>query len=261
MKLIVSTLFLALIMLSITINLFHIPVFAHNFKQNQDSIFFGLVKQYEVENILASRDNQINKSNSLEHSNNADQLMKHILFLNKDVKNISKFLITYKSAFDDLNATTKALVAANLADGSLREYGRAIGLDLKQSSNLLNMTMNMGGSMNNMSAGTGSMNHALNSANEKIVNQSNLETSKMLAYSLKSLYTNQLRNSTIEKSKGLMEIPIQMKLDSIKDLRQGIDNLLTALDRKARLQEVVNIVHGQIHPNLFLGFDLKLRVE
>ena len=52
-----------------------------------------------------------------------------------------------------------------------------------------------------------------------------------------------------------------MKMDSIKDLGQGIDNLVMALDRKAQLQEVVNIVHGQIHPNLFLAFDLKLRGE
>ena len=94
MRLILSTLLLALIMLSITFCLFKIPVFGHNFKQNQDSVFFNLVKQYEVENNLASRDSQSNNSNSLEHSNNADQLTKRILLLNKDVENISKLVST-----------------------------------------------------------------------------------------------------------------------------------------------------------------------
>jgi hypothetical protein len=45
----------------------------------------------------------------------------------------------------------------------------------------------------------------------------------------------------------------------VKNLWQGIENLESALTKKARMQEVLSIVHGQIHPNLFLAYDLKLK--
>ena len=58
-----------------------------------------------------------------------------------------------------------------------------------------------------------------------------------------------------------MQIPIEVKKESVKNLEQGIGNLMSALNRKAPLLEVFSIVHGQIHPNLFLAYDLKLKGE
>lgn len=128
--------------------------------------------------------------------------------------------------FSDLNSTTKALIAANLADESLRNYGLAKGLDPKLSATLLNMTMNMGNSMNmknNISPSNGYTNRVLNLTNEEIVGQGNFESSRLLAKSLKSLFVSHLKNATIEKSIGLMQIPMEMKVESVKDLGEGID--------------------------------------
>jgi hypothetical protein len=83
----------------------------------------------------------------------------------------------------------------------------------------------------------------------------------MIAKSLKILFLKSLKNATLDKSNGLMQIPIEMKTESVKNLEQGIDNLMSALNRKATLIEVFSIVHGQIHPNLFLAYDLKLKGE
>ena len=47
----------------------------------------------------------------------------------------------------------------------------------------------------------------------------------------------------------------------LKDLGQGIDKLNLAVNGNSLLEEVSNIVHGQIHPNLFLAFNLKLKSE
>jgi hypothetical protein len=52
-----------------------------------------------------------------------------------------------------------------------------------------------------------------------------------------------------------------MKINAINELGQGIDNLVIALNRNAAIQEVYSIVHGQIHPNLFLAFSLKLKSD
>jgi hypothetical protein len=54
---------------------------------------------------------------------------------------------------------------------------------------------------------------------------------------------------------------MEMKTESVKNLEQGIDNLMSALNRKALLLEVSSSVHGQIHPNLFLAYDLKLKAN
>ena len=242
---------------------FYTTAYAHNFSQNQDSIFFTLVKRFEVEDTVAANKHD-NKSNSLQHSENAANILKQIFLFNNSMANNANFVITYKPIFDGLNVTTKALVAANLADESLKEYGLAQGLNVTQASSLLNMTMNSGTGMkmgDNVPVFNGSTNQVFNLANKHVVDQSHFETSTMIATSLKALFLRSLKNVTLEKSNGLMQIPIEMKTESVKNLEQGIDSLTSALIRKASLPEVFSIVHGQIHPNLFLAYDLKLKGE
>jgi hypothetical protein len=71
------------------------------------------------------------------------------------------------------------------------------------------------------------------------------------------LFGSSLQNATLQNSTGLVRIPIQMKSEFVKVLRKGVDTLLYALNRMAPLEEISSIVHGQIHPNLFLAFDLR----
>jgi hypothetical protein len=245
-------------------NSFYAGVYAHNFYQNPASIFFTLVKRFEIEDNIASSNHDTNKSNSLQHSENAANILKRIMLFNNTMASNTNFVNTYKPIFDSLNITTKALVAANLADESLKEYGLSLGLDVTQASNLPNMTMNMGNTMkmgDNMTIPSGITSQALNLASKHVMNQSNFETSTMTAKSLKMLFLRSLKNATLDKSTGLMQIPIEMKTESVKNLEQGIGNFMSALDRKAPLLEVFTIVHGQIHPNLFLAYDLKLKGE
>jgi hypothetical protein len=98
----------------------------------QASIFFTLVKQFEIEDNLASDNLHRNNSISLKHSENAANLLKHFASFNNSMTDNTNFVNTYKIIFDGLNLTTKALVAANLADESLKEYGLSQGLDAKQ---------------------------------------------------------------------------------------------------------------------------------
>lgn len=177
--------------------------------------------------------------------------------------------------------TTKALVAANLADQSLKEYGLSNGLNNKSATDLLNMSTGMIMKMNRaatinmsndalgqkvdtmpiMSASNHSLNTEWNQPDEGGIYQVNYKTSTELAKSLKTLFSDNLENAKLQNSTGLMHIPINMKVNSVKELGQGIDNLILALNRNASLEEVSSIVHGQIHPNLFLAFDLKLKGE
>ena len=112
-----------------------------------------------------------------------------------------------------------------------------------------------------------SMSHDLSTSievtqgNNVVKNLVNYETSLELAKSLKILFSNYLQDAKLENSTGLMPIPTEMKINSIRELGQGIDNLVLALNRSAPIEEVYSIVHGQIHPNLFLAFSLKLNSD
>jgi hypothetical protein len=246
------------------LNSFYTSVHAHNFYQNHDSIFFTLVKQFEIEDTIASNNHDANKSNSFQHSEKAASILKRIMLFNNTMASNANFVNTFKPIFDGLNKTTKALIAANLADECLKEYGLAQGFNVTLATSLLNMTMNSGTGMkmgDNMTIPSGPTSQALNLSNKHSIGQANFETAAMIVKSLKILFLKSLKNATLEKSIGLMQIPVEMKTESVKNLEQGIDRLTSAVNRKAPLLEVFSIVHGQIHPNLFLAYDLKLKGE
>lgn len=254
-------------------------LYAHNFYQNHNSILYTLIKQFEIEKNLALKD-QISKNSSfLIHSERANEIFHQLASIRNDITENSNFSDRYDDTFSDVNLTTKALVSANMADEVLREYGLSIGLSPKMASGLLNMsvdmilkmnessTMNMTDSSNKQDmvkmmpmADNQSINE-LSHGSSVIKNLSNYETSVEQAKSLKILFTNYLQGAKFEQSTGLMPIPIEMKLNAISELGQGIDNLVIAQNRNAPVQEVYSIVHGQIHPNLFLAFSLKLKSD
>jgi hypothetical protein len=272
---------ISLLLLILLIFCVHGNVYAHKFYNNQASILFTFAKRYEVEVNLSSDKVPANKSLPLQHSKNADNLFKQLVTLSKDVTNSSELVNNYNNLFSGLNLTTKALVAANLADETLKQYGLAKGLDSNASSSLLNMSMDMIMKMNSLRtknvtahnsgisaepispipANNQSSRDVLNPTDNSITNQANFESSASLAKSLNLLFSNNLENAVLENSTGLMPIPMIMKTQSVKELGQGINNLILALNRHAPLEEVSSIVHGQIHPNLFLAFNLKLKGE
>lgn len=268
--------FLLVVILTLSSNNF---LYAHNFAQNNNSILYTLIKQFEIEKNLASVNQYTNESSLLIHSQRADVMYNQLDSLVDDISD-SNFLNRYDILFSDLNLTTKALISANLADESLREYGLSNGLGPKMAAGLLNMSVDMIMRMNETSVinmndsashqdmeNMTSMSHDLSTSieetqgNNALKNLVNYETSLELAKSLKILFSNYLQDAKLENSTGLMPIPTEMKINAIRELGQGIDNLVLALNRSASIEEVYSIVHGQIHPNLFLAFSLKLNSD
>lgn len=272
----IGHLFLVVVVLTLSSNNF---LYAHNFAQNDNSILYTLIKQFEIEKDLASENQYENQSSLLIHSQRADDLYNQLDFLIDDISD-PNFSNHYDILFSDFNLTTKALVSANLADESLREYGLSNGLGPKMAAGLLNMSVDMILKMNETShidmnddasqqdkENRTSMSHDLSTSievtqgNNAVKNLVNYETSLELAKSLKILFSNYLQDAKLENSTGLMPIPTEMKINAIRELGQGIDNLVLALNRTASIEEVYSIVHGQIHPNLFLAFSLKLNSD
>jgi hypothetical protein len=250
-------------------------LYAHNFSQNDNSVLHTLIKQYEIEKNLALDSQYVKNSSYSIHSEKADELFHKLVSIRRDITENSIFPNHYDVILSDLNLTTKAIVSANIADESLREYGLSTGLDTKLASGLLNMSVDMIMKMNETS--TTNMTHSMekmtpisknhstsnegNQENKVVKNLANYETSVALAKSLKILFTNYLQDAPLENSTGLMPIQTGMKISAVRELGQGIDNLVLALNRNASVEEVYSIVHGQIHPNLFLAFSLKLKYD
>lgn len=99
------------------------------------------------------------------------------------------------------------------------------------------------------------------SRNTTVIDQTNYQTATMLANSLINLFLHDLQNAKLPNSTGLMRLPMEIKATAVNDLGEGINNLISAVNRKGPLDEVMSIVHGQIHPNVYMAFDLKLRGE
>jgi hypothetical protein len=255
------------------INISYNEVSAHNFYKNEASVFFTLIKQFEVENELVQSNFPKNASLALEHAENTSRLLKDIFYFDQDNSNYTDFRNTYDLMTKDLNTTTSALISANMADEILRQYGLALGFDPAVVSNLANMSMSMSMSMTSagysaknrsdmmMSTDSTDQRNGSNSqnVNSNITKQVHYQTATMLAGSLKNLFLRDLQNAPILNSTGLMHLPMEVKMASINDLGEGIDNLISAINRKTTLDEVMSIVHGQIHPNVFMAFDLKLK--
>lgn len=254
-------------------------LYGHYFAQNDNSVLYTLIKKFEIEKNLASENQYTNESSQLIHSERVDDLYHQLVSLIDD-KSDSNFLNRYDMLFSEFNLTTKALVSANLADESLREYGLSNGLGPKMAAGLLRMSVDMIPKMNGTSTtntndnasqhymeNMTSMAHDLSTSNEKtqgskgVKNLVNYESSLELAKSLKILFANYLHDAKLENSTRLMPIPTEMKTNAIRELGQGIDNLVIALNRSASVEEVYTIVHAQIHPNLFLAFSLKLNSD
>lgn len=254
------------------INISYNEVSAHNFYKNEASVFFTLIKQFEVENELVQSNFPKNASLALEHAENTARLLKDIFYFDEDNSNYTDFRNTYDLMTKDLNTTTSALISANMADEILKQYGLALGFDPAVVSKLANMST----STSMTSAGYSAKNRSdmmmmsmdsidqkkggnSQNVNSNITKQVNYQTASLLAGSLKNLFLRDLQNASILNSTGLMHLPMEVKMASINDLGEGIDNLISAINRKTILDEVMSIVHGQIHPNVFMGFDLKLK--
>ncbi len=129
-------------------------LYAHNFYQNDSSVLYTLIKQFEIEKNLALESQYANNSSYSIHSDVADELFHKLASIRKDITENSIFPNHYDILLSDLNLATKALVSANIAHESLRDYGLSTGLDPKMASGLLDMSVDMIMKMNETSLRT-----------------------------------------------------------------------------------------------------------
>jgi len=234
-------------------------IYAHNFDTDDNSTFLTLVNKLLIENRLLndsiSINNYNNNSNSNEYIENTENILEDIL-ISED-----SFIIDSNQFY---NNTIIALVVANLADEVLRNYGRTFGVPSNimlsinfsniiniNSQNKTNDSANMSNHNNHtIQQGNGTFATDDGNGNGTIVNNPSYLSALEHSDRMIQLYNNELNGTSgesvyINKAKS--------------DLGNALYELKKAIALKESPYKIMEIVHGKVHPNLQIAFNLTLK--
>ena len=232
------------------VNVVGTKVTAHNFSTDDNSTFLTLINMILIENRLINTSFIDSSANTSLHTN-------YVMNINEIIDDI---LVSEDSLLIDsdqfYNNTIIATMMANLGDEVLRKYGYAFGIP----SNIM-LYMNFSAIDNlekNISKELNSDDHSSHdpfdidksgnySANLKDRSQyyDALETSKRMI----EIYENDLESADIS-----MQVNSSLSL-----LKKSLNELYENIYNYNNPSKIVEIVHGKVHPNLQLAFNLTLK--
>ncbi len=238
---------IAIFLLSVNIGINNI--FAHNFSTDDDSSFLTLINMILIENRLLNNSLTIDTNNSgyaesIAHSKNIERILSDILISEES------FSIDSDQFY---NNTIIALVVANLADEVLRSYGHAFGIpsNVMLSMNFSKVTniQNMSSNKDNMS--TAHSSHLPNKVNETImIDRDSYDNSIQISNRMSELYNDEL--------KGFLSNSTNV-IHAKSRLANALIDLNDYLEAKESPYKIMENIHGEIHPNLQIAFNLTLR--
>jgi hypothetical protein len=245
--------------------------YAHDFSTTDESLLVTFVEQIKAETQLVITSFLTNENFSArEHAKNAAEFTKD-LESNMTQTNPPSSDIAQVYDQGQKNSTTLALVVANIVDDILRNYGTAfaVGYDMTNMSNMMNMNMNMDmmtmPKMDNSSSHSMDMMKTSNVTNgdsnmleghsntsmsleSDLVNMEDYETAKVLSSNIKDQFSTQLRPRSLVN-----------ETTNLDTLENGLERLEEAVNGKALPEAIMDIVHVQIHPMLQRIYDLELQ--
>lgn len=253
---------------------------AHTFSPNESASFLSLVDQIkstlltikdDASSNITLADNQAQYARKLLTDNTTKELkernqriatelirmldsLQNITSqnINTNLTNLNDLLaeaVTVRVEKDQLkNVTVQALAFANDINKILDEYTIAIkGDNVSSVMNMnTNMNMNMNTNMNMAKNNMSSMNMEASDANKEVIKN-------MGAYQRARALTEIATDRFDTELKGKSNVT-----SATEQVLKGLDQLKMSIQNKESLLTVMGIVHGQIHPNLQVAFDLKL---
>jgi hypothetical protein len=231
--------------------------YAHSFEPNDLATFLTLTYRAQVELLLATVNFPANVTLTMEHIENADRLTNIVYRMDDDIVNDADFARKYSETLNSRNATIHALVIANIVDQVLKEYGKAfdIAYDLTNMSNMI-MTVSDANSSSPSSSNPANYtpinkNSTTQNSNSQLVNVAEFQSAKKLSEVSSQILRSKLQFSTLSLNNTDTSV--------IKRLEKNMADLIRLVESKASAQELMMLVHGQIHPNLQLAYGLKLK--
>ena len=244
------------------------PAYAHSFIPDDLSTYLTLVYRTQVELLLTNINFPSNASLALQHAENTADLMDDAFYMG-DSRDDSDFVKKYNQALNNRNSTIDALVLANILDQVLTEYGKAYDIDYDPT-NMSNMMMktNMSnienispmmrtkGSENSSSLVSSNLNMSQagkDNDSPALSGAANYQSSQRLSEIADDVFRNILLSSPTQSINNthnkMLESKIEKNLVKLNDL----------VNSNATIQDLMMLVHGEIHPNLQLAYNLRLK--
>ena len=148
------------------------------------------------------------------------------------------------------NSTVQALVVANIVDEILRKYGVAyeVGYDL---TNMSNMPITHSINVHERELPSNSLGD--NDGNElTLVNIGDYQSAQTLSEEAIKIFEENLKPLAQDENHNTNH-----SIVSISKVENGLVELNNLLNTKASPQDLMRIVHTQIHPSLQLAYDLE----
>jgi hypothetical protein len=243
----ICSILIAIFILSANIGINNI--FAHNFSTDDDSSFLTLINKILIENRLLndSLTTSINNGSyaeSFAHTKNIERILSDILISEES------FSIDSDQFY---NNTIIALVVANLADEVLRNYGHAFGIPsnimLSMNFSKVSNIQNMSSNENNMS--TAHSGHLPDQVYETImIDRDSYHNAIQISNRMSELYNDEL--------KGFLSTSTDV-IHAMSRLADALIDLNDDLGAKESPYKIMGNIHGEIHPNLQIAFNLTLK--
>jgi hypothetical protein len=264
------------------------PALAHVFLSDKNALLLAIVNQLktELELISYNLDNSDNKlalkhladateiqtrnnnisSFSIPYLDELSQLIESIpvdseqteflLRINETIDNASRFLddkiVPNINAVQLGNSTIQALNIANITDEILREYAIAYGIEpvIATSGSMVNM----------MNTSTMDMEYNRIPSASRIVNISNYQNAQGLAIKALEIFRDDLKPLKLSNTTRTF-LTADIRSSSVSGLEEGLSLLVNSIDEKKPYSDIMQIIHGPVHTNLFLAYDLKMMAE
>jgi hypothetical protein len=240
-------------------------VYGHNFVSDEKAMFLTQVYKAEIELILAINNFPSNVSLATNHAERAAFVMDDIYDTEGDITEDTDFIRKYDEAMNSFNSTFYAMVLANIADEILRNYGESYDLDYDLT-NMSNMMMVMNSDTNssssNMNMQTMQQHFDMTEKNNSspLVNVDEYQSAKQLSEKAYEIFKTNLKplsihdNMTNTNNNNTVIANLEQSLVEIKDLMMMNNNNDSA-------SELMQIVHGKIHPILQAEYNLPLKKQ
>ena len=190
-----------------------------------------------------------------------------LLRINKTIDSASRFLdnkiVSEMDSRDLRNSTIQALNIANITDEILREYAIAYGIEpvIATSGNMGSMMdmSTMDSSVDSPPDSMGMEDNRFPSAS-RIANVSNYQNAQGLASKALELFRDDLKPLELPNTTRSF-LTADIRSTSVSGLEDGLSLLLSLMDDKKPYSDIMQIIHGPVHTNLFLAYDLKMIAE
>jgi hypothetical protein len=235
--------------------------YAHNFDTDDNSSFLTLVNKLVIENRLLNESMSPisnNKTNSFEYIETTEKMLEDMLDTD------DSFTVSSDQFY---NNTVIALVVANLADDVLRNYGHTFGVpsfvmlemnfsNLIDSQSKPNENANTNGHNNHLISQKNASSTASNASADD-----NTAVAAIMIEKPSYLRTLEITDRVIHLYKtelnGTSSSPVYIN-KAKADLGNSLYDLKKAIELKEKPLRIMEIVHGKVHPNLQLAFNLTL---